>query len=373
MIDRAQARRLFGYGLSLGAGTALGYALFGSFDNRALLCDALTPVYLSTLLLTGGLAVSLAMAPIASRPARIAAALAVGIFIAMAFALAWPQCLGRPEHISPELDRVWFSHIREAKPLYEHGWRITLLTVALAVIGLGGAGWAAWRARATPLAIPWLLVTILSLFSTLLLLWQTRAGPASQLLGVIGATALGFSLMRGTLTHRLLVVRVLGTVAAFVFVSGLFAGLIVRFVPEHKNAFRQKVDLANRRCPTLPALAPIDRLPAATILTFSDLGPRIIATTHHDVIAGPYHRAGDAILDVEHAFRATDPAVAHAIMARHGASLLLICPGFSEATIFSSEAPKGFYAQLAHDKVPAWLQPVPLPKGSPYRLWRRIG
>ena len=60
VIDRGQARRLFGYGVSLGAGTALGYALFASFDNRAPLCDALTPVYLSTLLLTGALATTLA-------------------------------------------------------------------------------------------------------------------------------------------------------------------------------------------------------------------------------------------------------------------------------------------------------------------------
>ena len=52
-------------------------------------------------------------------------------------------------------------------------------------------------------------------------------------------------------------------------------------------------------------------------------------------------------------------------------SLLLICPGFPESTVYLSEAPKGFYAQVLHGQVPAWLQPVKLPDGSPYRLWRR--
>jgi hypothetical protein len=59
-------------------------------------------------------------------------------------------------------------------------------------------------------------------------------------------------------------------------------------------------------------------------------------------------------------------------MRRHGASLLLICPGLSESTVYGSEAPKGFYIQLIHGRVPSWLAPVKLPDDSPYRLWRRL-
>jgi hypothetical protein len=158
----------------------------------------------------------------------------------------------------------------------------------------------------------------------------------------------------------------------FLLVSGSFSALIVQNIPEHKGTYRQKVDMANRRCPTLPALRPIAALPQATILTFIDLGPRLISVTHHDAVAGPYHRAGDAILDVQHSFRATDPEVAHDVMRRHGASLLLICPGFSESTVYASEAPKGFYVQLVHKQVPNWLAPVKLPDGSPFKLWRRL-
>jgi hypothetical protein len=149
--------------------------------------------------------------------------------------------------------------------------------------------------------------------------------------------------------------------------------LIVRQVPEKKSPYRRQVDTANRRCPTLPALAPIARLPAQTILTFVDLGPRLIAVTHHRAIAGPYHRAGAAILDVQHAFRAIDPEVAHGVMRRHGASLLLLCPGLSESTVYRSEDPKGFYVQLRDGKVPAWLAPMALPANSPFKLWRLVG
>jgi hypothetical protein len=42
----------------------------------------------------------------------------------------------------------------------------------------------------------------------------------------------------------------------------------------------------------------------------------------------------------------------------------------SESTLYSTDAPKGFYVQLAKGQVPAWLQAVPLPKDSPYKMWR---
>jgi hypothetical protein len=372
VIEEDQADRLRGYGLSLAAGAALGYALFASYDNRQLLCDALTPVYLSTLLVTGGLAVAFGSLPFSQRWLRIVAALVGGAAICGGFALAFPQCLGRPENLSPELYKLWFSHIKEAKPLYQHGWRIAFPTLSLSVIGVVGSAWAFWRARGTDKAIPWALVALLSLFSALLLFWQTRAGPGSQMLGTIGATALGWPMLCWALAHRNLLVRIFGSAAIFLFVSGSFAGIIVQNIPQQRAAYRKRVDLANRRCPTLPALRPIGALPPATILTFIDLGPRLIATTHHSAIAGPYHRNGGDILDIQHSFRATDPEVAHEVMRRHGASLLLICPGLSESTVYGSEAPKGFYVQLVKGQVPGWLAPMPLPKDSPYRLWRRI-
>ncbi len=91
--------------------------------------------------------------------------------------------------------------------------------------------------------------------------------------------------------------------------------------------------------------------------------------THHNAIAGPYHRNGDAILDVHHAFGGT-PAQFRAIAKRHGATLLLVCPNLAESTVYRSRSPNGFYAQLARGDKFDWLTPVRLPNGSPLRLWR---
>jgi hypothetical protein len=133
----------------------------------------------------------------------------------------------------------------------------------------------------------------------------------------------------------------------------------------------KKVDEANRLCPTLWALRPVALQPKGQVLTFVDLGPRLIAVTHHDAVAGPYHRNGRDIIDTMRAFRGTADE-AQATVKRRGIDYVLICPGLSESTIYASQAKNGFYMQLVRGKVPPWLAPVELPRESPYRMWRVV-
>ncbi|TVV75655.1 AcrB/AcrD/AcrF family protein [Sphingomonas solaris] len=372
VADRGERARMAAYAATLAAGAAAGYVIFASYANRAPVCDALSPVWLSVCLGAGGLLVALAALRVERWWLRLLLAGVAGAVLAGGFVHFWPDCLGRPERVSPELDQLWLSHVREAKPIYSHGWRVYLPTLALPLAGVVGALAMLWRTRRTPTFAGWVTPALLAVSACLMLLWQARAGPAAQLLGVPGAAALGWMLLPRVTRDRRTAVRLGGTVAALLLVSGVAVPLIVNAIPPAKEARgRKAVALANRRCPTLPALAPIAKLPAATILTFVDFGPRLIATTHHSAIAGPYHRNGAAILDVQHAFRGP-PEVARDVMRRHGATLLLICPGMSESTIYASEAKRGLYAQLMRGRVPAWLTPVPLPKGSPLRLWRVV-
>jgi hypothetical protein len=371
--DDAAAPRLRGYGAALAGGCALGYAVFASNDNRAYVCDALSPVYLSTMLTAGGVGVLLSSLSIRSRAVRFGAALIAALALAAAFSLVWPDCLGRPERISPELQERWFQYINEAKPMWSHGYQRYVPVFSLAIIGAAGSLAALWHNRFEERVMSWATAAALSLASTGLLFWQTRAGAAAQLLGVPGAAWLGWQMLRFTMSHRLMLVRVFGTVAAFMVISGLATSVVVQMIPKKaEKPVQKKVADANRKCPTLPALAPIARLPAATILTLVDMGPRLITVTHHSAIAGPYHRNGDAILDVQHSFRSKDPAVAHEVMRRHGATLLLLCPGMSETTIYATQNPDGFYRQLVKGEVPNWLQPVALPRKSPFLLWRKV-
>jgi hypothetical protein len=369
--DRAEARRLEAYALSLSAGCALGYALFTSYGSSVMRCDALTPVWLSVMVEAGALLFALARWSPAGRGARLALAVASGAAIVAGFVHFFPQCLGRPEQVTPELEHNWLDNVREAKPIYKHPLSSALPIVALPIVGFVGALIATLRVRGRLLWTGWAPVLLFSAFAALMLLWQARAGPAAQMLAVPGVVAIAWIAVPWMQARRSALARVLGTVAVILLAgAGLFANAVVPYLPGTKpKPYIRRVERATGRCLTRPALAALDRYRAQTVFTFVDLGPRLIVLTHHDAIAGPYHRNGDAILDVQHAFGGT-PEAAHAIMRRHGATLLVVCPNMAESTVYRARDPGGFYDQLAHRKTPGWLTPLPLPRGDPLRIWQ---
>ncbi len=372
VADAGEQPRVRSYALALAGATTIGFLIFASEANRAARCDALSPVWLSAMLGAGGLLFAASWMTLKSWQTRLAASLIIGVLLAAGFAWAWPHCLGRLEGISPELDRLWFSHIREVKPLGQQNVE-TIATLAFsALIGPLGAIYGMKISRGAPNFGAWAATLLLSLAAAAMLFWQSRAGPAVQMLSIPGATALGWTIIPRTRASKSVLMRTLGTVAAFALVSGLAVqfALMMRSDPPPKPGVAQS-SAANSRCATIPSLAPIARLPMGTVFTFADLSPRLIVLTHHDAIAGPYHRNQAALLDVHRAFRAT-PDAARAIVTRHRSDYVLICPGSSESTIYKADAPQGFYARLARGDVPRWLAPVTLPAGSPYQIWRIV-
>jgi hypothetical protein len=399
--DRAETERMRVYGVTMAVATGLCFLVFASNDNWHAVCDALSPVWLTTV---GGAALLLAaisFAPAENRWVRLALVIGAGAIAGGLYVGLFPQCFGhRLEGIPPEADRLWLSHVSEARPVYLHPLSTIVPMAALPIAGTIGSIVAVWRRRGTRAGADWLPVTLFATLATGLMLWQIRTGPSAQMLAVPGATYIarwGFTRLRDS---RSMLVRVIGPVAAFLVASGLVASLALdRLPPRYADlkvanvwaiatgrqglpqppkmapGGKAKPDLtklANRRCPTIPALAPIGRLPAATFFTFVDSGPRLITLTHHSAVGGPYHRNAQAILDIEHAFRGT-PDQAHAIIDAHHAQYLLVCPHMSEATIYQAEAPAGFYAKLESGFTPPWLAAQSLPAGSPYQLWKVVG
>lgn len=364
--DRAEAPRLAVYALTLGGGSAAGFAAFASNANYAMRCDALTPVWLSVTVVAGALLFVMARINPASRAARLGLAVVAGGIIAGGFASLFPQCLTRPEQVSPELQRNWLNNVREAKPIYKHPLRVALPMAIMPVFGMIGAIAAALRFR----TMGWTAIALFTSFACAMLLWQVRAAPAGQLLAVPGIAALLWMALPWINRLRSPLLRVPVMVAAVLLPTGIVAGLILKKLPAAQaNAYAQRVNRATGQCVRTSVLTRVNAYPKATVFTFVDLGPRLIVTTHHNAIAGPYHRNGDAILDVQHAFQGGE-AQARAIMKRHGATLLLICPDMAESTNYRARAPGGFYDRMAHGWVPDWLTPLPLPKGSPLRLYR---
>jgi hypothetical protein len=374
--DPAEGRRLVTYGASLAGASALGFLLFASYANRAPVCDALSPVWLSVVTAGGAIAVGLPLLAPRTWPLRLAFAGVAGAALAAAYILAWPHCLGRLEGASPELVRLWLGNVREARPIYLHGLATTVAIAALPAAGLVGYAVMLWRHRRDEAKlVAWGATAAPALLAAALLLWQSRAGPAAQLLAVPGATALAWLAIVRIFASRFLLVRVLGTVLAFLLVSGILAqqtlSQALSLFPPKPRPGMKAVNKANNLCPTLWALKPVGQVPRGQVLTFVDLGPRLITVTHHDAVAGPYHRNGQDIIDVMRVFRGSADN-ARSTVERRRIDYVLICPGLSESTVYASQAKNGFYMQLVRGKIPAWLAPVPLPANSPYRMWRVV-
>lgn len=372
--DRDELERLKSYALSMTAGTALAFLLLASNDNRLAVCDALSPVWLSDAVLGGALLYGLAWLSPGDWKKRLALAAAAGAILAAFHALTWPHCLQRLEGVSPEVERLWLSHVREARPIYSHGWRIALVTAALPVSGAIGWMLLAWARRSDRALLRRILsVAVPAIAASLLLLWQTRTAPAAQLMAVVGAAALCWVVAPLLWRTRFPLVRVLGVVVVVVVGLGAAVPLAMTYIPDKPKSERElAIGKANRLCASLWGLHPIAEQPEGMIFSFVDFGPRLITVTHHDAVAGPYHRNGQQIADVMNAWRGSADQ-AHRLIAKYHSNYVLSCPMSSTTTIFMSEAPKGFYAQLQAGKVPAWLKPVPLPKDSPFRMWKVTG
>jgi hypothetical protein len=383
VADADERDRLRTYAVSLGGATALSFLLFASYANQAPVCDALSPVWLSDVLLGGALLYGLSLLAVADWRKRLALALVAGVVLAGFHALMWPNCLQRLEGVSPEVYSLWLSHVKEARPVYTHGWRVASMITALPITGLVGWAILARIHRRDPDRLRRILgAAVPGVAATVLLLWQTRTGPAAQMLATIGAGTLIWYLVPSIWDAKAkwldipiwkLTPRTLAVAVAVIVGTGAAAPFIIGFIPEPKPTPQEKaIGKANSLCNSLWGYHPVALQPKGVVFTFVDLGPRLIAVTHHDAITGPYHRNGEQIGDVMNAFRGSADQ-AHRLIAKYHSNYLLTCPKSSTTTIFMSEAPKGFYAQLDRGQVPKWLAPVQLPKDSPFKMWRVVG
>jgi len=370
IFDPDQRRRMLAYAASLGGGVAFAFLVFASYANRLPVCDALSPVWLSDALLGAALLVLLVILTPADWRFRLALAAGAGLIVAAFHALAWPQCLSRLEGVSPEVYDLWLSKVREARPVYRHGWQVATLILALPVTGVVGWALLAWRnrfdwdlfRRTVAAAVPGLVAMVL-------LFWQTRTGPAAQMLAIVGSVAIVW-IIAPIVDRAKGPLRTLGVVAAALIGFGALVPLTLKFAPAKKLSPREvQIERANRLCNFIGSYRPIAQIPKGRVFTFVDYAPRLITLTHHDSVMGPYHRNGEQIADAMKAFRG-DAQQAREIFAKYRSDYLLTCPNSSTTTIFLSEAPEGFYAQLSRGQVPDWLTPVPLPDNSPFRMWR---
>lgn len=109
-------------------------------------------------------------------------------------------------------------------------------------------------------------------------------------------------------------------------------------------------------------------LPAGVVLSETDLGPYVLATTSDAVIAAPYHRMAWGILSAQAALGAS-PQAAEAPVRRLHATYVVACPPRGRDRPRTPAPPKSLQAALERKLPPAWLEPLSAP-AEPVQIYR---
>lgn len=191
--------------------------------------------------------------------------------------------------------------------------------------------------------------------------WLGAIGALFQIrLVLMGAAAV--PMLMGVVVASLLAAGRQGRFAQFGAVPALVAACLTLMLPTvhglltggggagaaMSTSDARMVDADTCREPDL--LRSLNTVPKGVILSSSSYGPPLLLLTHHDALAGPYHRSADAIADGAVPFDGGEDAM-RAALDRTGADYLLLCrkAGYGDGTSFATRLAAG---QAAEGLVP---------------------
>jgi hypothetical protein len=319
---------------------------------------------------------------------RVAGAGAAGAAGLAALLAVAPQCLSGPYGaLSNEL-KVWLSTVTEAQPIFEYAARRPV--AAITTLGSPAAALAVvlaqvWRGppqRRMAWAVP------LVLLGTALALgfYQVRTLPYANVaaIAVLGAWLAELAARSGmtTLRSRAAMPVVAGFLVACPLVHLAIGSAAVgalslatggRLAPPERPEPPEAHGLSNaeRECLGPASASLLAQVPRGQVLAPVFFGPAVLMLSPHSVVAAPYHRAGGAILDADHA-TLRPPAAARAIVQARGVDYVALCATSRESAVVAHKAPDGLLADLLSGAAPAWLEPVPADEPTSLRLWRVV-
>lgn len=346
------------------AGTVLAAFLATVPPGRwlAVHCDTLS-ANLVVLAACGAAGLGLIAGPGRGRPltTRLAILGLTGTLGTSLFGLLEPACLRGPFGQVPDsLGPVWMDHVQETFNLF----RIARGRPAEGLAGLALllAGCAAqvivWRRTRAP-EDQFLLALIVAM--ALLAVAQVKFLPYASWLALVAmaAFAAGLPATRGVsaVTVRLAGVILGSHLMLYMQVSAVIDTTTALAGPSSKPGIAAAGSKATEACFKVDTVRALAALPKSLIVTDIDLGPAIVATTAHTVLAAPYHR-------IVHGIAATQQILggpldeAHQLLKTAGAGYVVICAGLANPGIDRDTSARHLSARLQRGEVPAFLEPV---------------
>lgn len=338
--------------------------------SGATYCDAISPVHVWAILVAAVAALAVTALPTRNWPTRLAllalpAACAGGILLHLA-----PECAsGAFAGMDPVVRKYWYAQVNEGLPIWHQDGATALLFIGAALVSLLCLTWlrrqldtAQWArlARIIPLQ--------LYAFALSLVVFRTISVATLLAIPALACTA---ALLIARYQEEAVLARRLGLAALFVLLLMPGALLQQGYGAFHGNRAAENQSAATGdgpACDSAQSVAALASLPPSRLVAPFDIGPMILLTSEHQVLASSHHRNQHGMRDQIDIFR-LPPAQSKAIIDRRGIGYIVACPDESELANYAKADPEGLWAGLAKGRVPAWLEPLP-DMGAGIKLWR---
>jgi hypothetical protein len=249
-----------------------------------------------------------------------------------------PVCLGGPfAQVDPAVGPIWLDTVHEAQTAFQRGKAMPLpilVFVMACVVGIA-AQWVAWRRRPTTDNLFLLVIVSMAFFPAI---WQVKLSYYAVWLSTF-SLAMSISQLQGNETFSPLTTRLSGVmltnqatfallVANLLIATGVgpaapaqspvatamaYVDASSKATAELKTAPVQTAPSGamgpsggteedSERCRETPSIRTLAGLPRGFFISDVDTGPYIVALTHHDVLAAPYHRIDKAIIAAHRIF-----------------------------------------------------------------------
>jgi hypothetical protein len=367
MMDRAEGPRLFWTLCSFALGSL---ALFFGTQRAGLsatdFCDTMSPAHIWAILCATAILLPALVVNPQSRAVRLGLTAFAGASALAALFWLIPQCsAGAFGDLDPIVRSYWYANIREGLPLWEQNLQaavslVTPLVVALIAFGVSVRLVAADKRAALATAGFFLL------YSSLLSLLVFRTVSVATAFTIVPVAICLASAVQAYRTQPKLLVRLsLVPVAITLLASGIIAGAVVASL---QTPIPAKSVASTRQCESVASVAALAQLPKANIVAPLNIGPAILMTTHHSVLASNYHRNQSALRDQIDLFRLS-PEKAKSIIDRRTITHLVTCPSEAEMEQYVRRAPHGLWAQIDARTPPDWLEYQGV-MGKGLKVWR---
>lgn len=331
-------------------------------------CDAISPAHLGLFVIAAVGVSGAALKPAMPRPLLALALGASGLCGIAFFAPNAPQCLASPfANLDPLVLEYWHANVLEGRPLWDQSPSYILPTFFQMLVAL--AVTLHLRARASGWLRDWWTDYALLLAGSIILsVFVARSFAFASVIAALPLGWLAITILRAMRKSKQPKNRI-GLAVALILI--IMPSTPVSFVKMAmpKTLSKQVLQIEESACMLRESGLVLNQLEPGTIFAPLDIGPALLVTSDHSVVATGHHRAKDAMHDVILAYisRADEARV---IMREHKADYVVFCTDLAEPRLFAKTHPSGFAAQLIKGDVPNWLVPVELDVPDELKVWR---